>query len=125
MNTARKNTGTTITTNTARKHGHDHHDKHGKEKHGHGHHDEHGKEKHGHGKEKHGHGHGHGHGHKHGKHKHNHDAAVFSVGVVREGDIDHDVMCYRLQNILKTKGEDVYRMKGILSIEGQSTNFVL
>merc|ERR1719498_1633160 len=70
------------------------------------------------------HGHTHDHGHHHG-HAHAHDSDVSSVGIIREGNIDHEVMCLRLQHFLKKGGPKIYRMKGILAIEGQAQNFVL
>jgi len=112
---------------------HDEHDN------GHGHDHEHGHDSHDHDckdpSHDHGHDHSHGHGchdhdckdpshnHSHG-HKHTHDYNVSSVGIQLEGDLDMMKMNTWLSTILQEKGEDLYRSKGILSIQGSDDKHV-
>ncbi|KAF8062708.1 hypothetical protein HT031_004037 [Scenedesmus sp. PABB004] len=93
-------------------HGHDHgHDYNHADGHDHGH-------DHGHGG--HGHGHGDGHGeHHHGHHlDHKHDDRVTSVGIVAEGSVDMAKLNAWLSGLLQERGADIFRSKGVLSIEG-------
>lgn len=111
-------------------HGHDHHDHNDCHEHDckdptHHHHD------HTH----HDHGHHHDHheeckdhdckdpSHKH-KHKHQHDYNVSSVGIQVEGDLDMQKMNQWLSTLLQEKGPDLYRSKGILSIQGSDDKHV-
>ena len=104
----------------------------GHEAHGHGH-DEH---EHAHGghecgagctheshkAEAHGHeAHGHSHSHHHG---HVHDDAVTSVSITVDGDLDLDKVNTWLGGLIEIKSEDLYRMKGVLAIDGFDRRFV-
>lgn len=72
--------------------------------------------------ESHAHAHGHSHAHSHAAFKH--DDKVSSVSIVLEGDMDLDKINYSLGFLLESRSEDIYRMKGILSIAGSEFRFV-
>jgi G3E family GTPase len=67
--------------------------------------------------------HGHDHDHHH-HHDHHHDEEVTSVGITTPGDLHPDRFNKWLQNLLATKGPDIFRMKGVLSIKGVKNRFV-
>ncbi|XP_031388007.1 uncharacterized protein LOC116201065 [Punica granatum] len=81
-------------------HDHDHH---------HHHHDEH-DHKHEH--------------HDHHGHDHSHDPGVSSVSIVCEGSLDLEKANIWLGTLLLERSEDIYRMKGLLSVEGMNERFV-
>ncbi|CAO2819734.1 unnamed protein product [Amaranthus hypochondriacus] len=68
--------------------------------------------------------HEHGH-HKGHHHDHVHDSAVSSVSIVSEGTIDLDELDDWLERLIEEKGEDLYRYKGILSVNGSDERYVL
>ncbi|KAG9142674.1 hypothetical protein Leryth_005434 [Lithospermum erythrorhizon] len=71
------------------------------------------------------HGHGHEHGHeKEHHHDHVHDSAVSSVSIVAEGTLDLDEVDDWLERIIEEKGDDLYRMKGVLSVSGSEQRYV-
>ncbi|KAF8060481.1 Gspt2 [Scenedesmus sp. PABB004] len=130
-------------------HAHDHGHAHAHD-HAHSHdHDEHSHEhSHGHGEASasgagHDHDHGHEHGHEHGAecgpgctnpdHDHSHDHApakplhndkVTSMSISVEGDLDLDKLNFTMGALLQSRGEDLYRMKGILAIRGLPERYV-
>ena len=55
---------------------------------------------------------------------HTHDSEVSSVGIASPGDLDEKKFNNWLGQLLREKGTDIFRMKGILSISGQSDRFV-
>ena len=55
---------------------------------------------------------------------HEHDDEVTSVGITTPGDLDPDRLNDWIGDLLRTKGLDIFRMKGILSIKGQPDRFV-
>ena len=55
---------------------------------------------------------------------HEHDDEVTSVGITTPGNLDADRLNDWISDLLRTKGTDIFRMKGILSINGQSNRFV-
>ena len=55
---------------------------------------------------------------------HEHDDEVTSVGITTPGDLDPDRLNDWISTLLRTKGPDIFRMKGILSIRGQRDRFV-
>jgi G3E family GTPase len=55
---------------------------------------------------------------------HHHDESVTSVGIVLGGDLDHKKLNRWLSELLQTKGPDIFRMKGILSIKNNPNRFV-
>ncbi|KAG2676772.1 hypothetical protein I3843_12G069900 [Carya illinoinensis] len=66
-----------------------------------------------------------GHEHQEGHHhNHTHDSAVSSVSIVYEGTLDLDEVDDWLERLIEEKGEDLYRMKGILSVSGSDHRYV-
>ena len=55
---------------------------------------------------------------------HAHDAQVTSVGIHLDGAIDEERLNQWLSALLRTKGNDIYRMKGILNIKGSGKRYV-
>lgn len=55
---------------------------------------------------------------------HTHDREVSSVGIDTDGDLDQSKFNNWLGTLLREKGTDIYRMKGILSIAGEKERFV-
>jgi G3E family GTPase len=69
--------------------------------------------------------HEHEHGHEHEEeHDHHHDEDVTSVGISSPGDLDEKKLSDWLGTLLRTKGQDIFRMKGVLAIEGRDMRFV-
>ncbi|KAL9667421.1 hypothetical protein QQ045_001779 [Rhodiola kirilowii] len=64
------------------------------------------------------------HGHHHHHHNHKHDSAVSSVSIVAEGTLDLDEVDDWLEGLIEEKGEDLYRMKGVLSVTGSDRSYV-
>ena len=57
-------------------------------------------------------------------HSHTHDDSVTSVGIDVVGECDPDRLNQWLDYILTNKGEDIFRMKGVLAIKGQPMRFI-
>jgi G3E family GTPase len=55
---------------------------------------------------------------------HEHDDEVTSVGVSIPGDLDLDKLNRWVSKLLRTKGPDIYRMKGVLSIAGMPERYI-
>ncbi|NEO30040.1 MAG: GTP-binding protein [Symploca sp. SIO3C6] len=55
---------------------------------------------------------------------HEHDETVKSFAIVEFGALDEQKLNNWLSNLLQTKGVDIFRMKGILNIAGESDRFV-
>ncbi|XP_075520417.1 uncharacterized protein LOC142553796 [Primulina tabacum] len=73
----------------------------------------------------HNHDHGHEHEHKHEHHDdHTHDPGVSSVSIVCEGVLDLEKANIWLGTLLLERSEDIYRMKGLLSVDGMNERFV-
>jgi G3E family GTPase len=107
-------------------HSHDHEDKHAHGEDGHecGPGCTHSSHSHEHSHEHDHSGHSHDHsGHSH-EHDHVHDDSVTSVSVTVDGDLDLDQVNYWLGGLLEIKSNDMYRMKGVLSIDGFDRRFV-
>lgn len=71
--------------------------------------------------------HNHESGHNHQKghhHDHKHDSSVSSVSIVSEGILDLDEVDDWLERITEEKGDDLYRMKGVLSVNDSDTRYV-
>ncbi|OAY52759.1 COBW domain-containing protein 1 [Manihot esculenta] len=81
-------------------HEHDHHHHHHEHDHHHEHHD------------------------GHHSHDHVHDPGVSSVSIVCEGNLDLEKANMWLGTLLLERSEDIYRMKGLLSVEGMDERFV-
>ena len=83
--------------------------------------------------EKHDHEHDHEHDHDHAdehgehhehEHDHHHDEDVTSVGISTPGDLDEKMLSDWLGTLLRTKGQDIFRMKGVLSVKGREMRCV-
>jgi G3E family GTPase len=57
-------------------------------------------------------------------HDHTHDERVSSVGIVEPGSVHGKKLNEWLGELLQTKGQDIYRMKGVLSLKGDDKRFV-
>jgi len=55
---------------------------------------------------------------------HQHDETVKSFAIVESGELDEQKLNDWLSNLLQTKGVDIFRMKGILNVAGESNRFV-
>jgi len=55
---------------------------------------------------------------------HSHDDEVSSVGISHAGDLDGNRLNAWISELLKTKGGDIYRMKGVLSVKGTPKRLV-
>ncbi|EHA8590016.1 putative GTP-binding protein YjiA-like [Cocos nucifera] len=60
-------------------------------------------------------------GHHHG---HKHDSTVSSVSIVSEGTLDLDEVNDWLERLVDEKGEDLYRMKGVISVNDSTGRYV-
>ncbi len=77
--------------------------------------------------EEHDHEHEHEEGHEHEHeehHDHHHDEDVTSVGISAPGDLDEKKLSEWLGTLLRTKGQDIFRMKGVLAVKGREMRFV-
>ncbi|XP_076888847.1 uncharacterized protein LOC143539396 [Bidens hawaiensis] len=71
------------------------------------------------------HTHEHGHEcHQGHHHDHKHDSAVSSVSIVSEGTLDLDELDDWLERLVEEKGDDLYRMKGVLSVSDSDARYV-
>ncbi|XP_020085534.1 uncharacterized protein LOC109708277 isoform X2 [Ananas comosus] len=67
-----------------------------------------------------------GHGHHDGHHHdHTHDSSVTSVSIVSEGMLDLDEVNDWLERLVDEKGDDLYRMKGVISVNESTGRYVL
>jgi G3E family GTPase len=57
-------------------------------------------------------------------HSHTHDQSVTSVGITDEAPLDPKRFNEWMGTILRTKGVDIFRMKGILNFKGSDNRFV-
>ncbi|KAL6180943.1 hypothetical protein ACLB2K_047601 [Fragaria x ananassa] len=65
-----------------------------------------------------------GHDHDNHHHDHVHDSTVSSVSIVAEGTLDLDEVDDWLERLIEEKGEDLYRMKGVLCVNGSDQRYV-
>ena len=56
--------------------------------------------------------------------QHSHDDQVTSVGIHLEGEIDGDRLNTWVSQLLREKGADIFRMKGILNMKGSPNRYV-
>jgi len=61
---------------------------------------------------------------KKGKKKHKHDSNVSSVGVILDGDLAMEKLNVWMGSLLRERGIDIYRMKGVMSVQGMDRRFV-
>lgn len=66
------------------------------------------------------------HVHEHGghAHTHQHDETVTSVGIEEARELDPKRLNAWLSELLQSKGQDIFRMKGILNLKGTTNRFV-
>lgn len=62
--------------------------------------------------------------HHENEHDHHHDEDVTSVGISSPGDLDEKKLSDWLGTLLRTKGQDIFRMKGVLAVSGRDMRFV-
>lgn len=55
---------------------------------------------------------------------HDHDDSVFSFAITEPGEIDLEKLNQWLGNLLQNQGPNIFRMKGILNIAGETDRFV-
>jgi G3E family GTPase len=55
---------------------------------------------------------------------HHHAEDVTSVGIRMKGDLDEKKLGDWLGTLLRTKGQDIFRMKGVLAVKGREMRFV-
>jgi G3E family GTPase len=55
---------------------------------------------------------------------HEHNDAVTSVGITAPGDLDGNKLNDWISELLRTKGGDLYRMKGVLAVKGTNKRLV-
>lgn len=55
---------------------------------------------------------------------HEHDETVASIALVEVGEVDGDKLNQWLGTLLRDRGPDIFRMKGILAIAGEECRFV-
>lgn len=58
------------------------------------------------------------------EHTHSHDDDVTSVGITVAGDVDGKRLNDWIGGLLKTKGNDIYRSKGVLAVKGSPNRLV-
>ncbi|TYK29595.1 putative GTP-binding protein YjiA [Cucumis melo var. makuwa] len=96
-----------------------------REDHAHSHHEDHEhSHDHDHDRDHHHHDHEHDHKHDHHSHDHTHDPGVSSVSIVCEGILDLEKANMWLGTLLLDRSDDIYRMKGLLSVQGMDERFV-
>lgn len=88
--------------------------------HEHGHSGSHGDHHH----HEHDHSGSHGDHHHHDPYDHQHDDEVQSISLEVEGNMDLDKINFMLGKLVQAWGEELYRMKGVLSVEGRDERFV-
>eukprot|EP00937_MAST-01D_sp_MAST-1D-sp2_P000582 g582.t1 len=57
-------------------------------------------------------------------HEHEHDHSVGSLSIQAEGDVDLDAIQAWMGDTLRTKGADIFRMKGVIAIRDSDEKFV-
>ncbi len=55
---------------------------------------------------------------------HEHDESVYSLAIVEDQPLDSDKLSNWVDNLLQTKGPDIFRMKGILNLAGEANRYV-
>ena len=55
---------------------------------------------------------------------HEHDESVYSVAITETGTIDSDKLNRWLNQLIQAKGQDIFRMKGILDVDNAERRFV-
>ncbi|HVK07716.1 MAG TPA: GTP-binding protein [Gemmataceae bacterium] len=65
-----------------------------------------------------------GHAHDHFHHDHVHDESIRSVGIEVPGELNPKKVNAWFADLMATKGQDLYRFKGVLSLKGDANKFV-
>jgi G3E family GTPase len=60
----------------------------------------------------------------HAHHDHTHDETIGSVGIVLDGAVNAKRLNEWLGRLLQQKGQDIFRMKGVLNLKGDEQRFV-
>jgi G3E family GTPase len=60
----------------------------------------------------------------HGHHHHHHEEDVSSVGIEADGDCDGRKLNAWLSELVRTQGQDIFRMKGVFSIAGNPDRII-
>lgn len=60
----------------------------------------------------------------HAHHDHTHDDSIGSVGIVLDGAVNIKRLNAWLGQLLQQKGQDIFRMKGVLNLKGDEQRFV-
>ena len=55
---------------------------------------------------------------------HEHDQEITSVGITTPGDLDKGKFNRWMSDLLQSKGTDIFRMKGVLSVKGEEDRYV-
>ena len=55
---------------------------------------------------------------------HEHDEDVYSLAIVEDQPLDGDKLSTWVDELLRTKGPDIFRMKGILNLAGEANRYV-
>ncbi|MFE4108028.1 CobW family GTP-binding protein [Almyronema epifaneia] len=55
---------------------------------------------------------------------HEHDESVYSFAIVEERPLDSDKLSTWVNELLQSKGPDIFRMKGILNLAGEANRYV-
>jgi G3E family GTPase len=64
-------------------------------------------------------------GHEHEEHAdHHHDEEITSVGIRSAGELDEKKLGEWLGTLLRTKGQDIFRMKGVMAVKGRDHRVV-
>jgi G3E family GTPase len=58
-------------------------------------------------------------------HHHHHDEEITSVGIERDGHCDAQRLNSWLSELLRTKGQDIFRMKGVFAVKGNPERVIL
>lgn len=61
---------------------------------------------------------------EHDHHDHTHDESIGSVGIVLDGAVNAKRLNAWLSRLLQEKGQDIFRMKGVLNLKGDEQRFV-
>ncbi|AKG22289.1 CobW family GTP-binding protein [Calothrix sp. 336/3] len=57
-------------------------------------------------------------------HDHEHDETVYSIAIVESGALDGNKLNSWISELLRVQGPDIFRMKGILHIDGEEDRYV-
>jgi G3E family GTPase len=59
-----------------------------------------------------------------GEEAHEHDETVGSIAIIKEGSLDGEKLNDWMSELVRTQGENIFRMKGILNLAGRDHRFV-